>query len=214
MLRKIFFTVTVLLFCLQTTASALDPKKAELFMEDIGDKVISILANSHLSIEQRRSQFKEILDTKFNLRAIGKFVLGRHWKEATQEEQELFLSLFKSTTIANYASRFQEYTTEKFEVLSSRLEKDGGVTVLTQIIRSSGQKITIDWKIFEKEKELRIYDVALEGISMGITQRSEFSAVIQNAGGKIRGLLEALKAKVQGLTQTGQIQTEHPEYEQ
>src|SRR3990167_4776061 len=184
MLRKFFLTLTLLMFCTQTTVLALDQKQAETFMANIGEKVISILTDSQLSIHQKKALFKEILDTKFNLRAIGKFVLGRHWKGATKKEQELFLALFKASTISSYASRFQEYTTEKFDILGSRLERDGGVTVLTQIVRPNGQKILIDWKIFEKRGELRVYDVALEGISMGITQRSEYSSIIQQTGGE------------------------------
>ena len=209
MLKKIFLTLMLLVFYTQNTVLALEPKEAELFMADIGDKVIGILTDSTLSISQRNTQFKEILETKFNLRAIGKFVLGRHWKGASKEEQELFLDLFNATTIASYASRFQDYTTEKFDILSSRAEKDGGVTVLTQIIRPNGQKIMIEWKIFEKKGELRIYDVALEGISMGITQRSEFSTIIERTGGKIKGLLDALNTKVKELIQKEQILIEH-----
>ena len=70
------------------------------------------------------------------------------------------------------------------------------MTVLTQIVRPNGQAIPIDWKIFEKKGELRIYDVILEGISMSITQRSEFASVIQQGGGKVRAINEALEKKL------------------
>ncbi len=68
--------------------------------------------------------------------------------------------------------------------------------MLTKIERPHGAPILIDWKIFEKNGQLKIYDVILEGISMGITQRSEFASVIQKAGGSIASLNQALEKKL------------------
>ena len=112
------------------------------------------------------------------------------------EEKQRFLDLFKETTVASYATRFKEYTSERFDILGSRPEPDGGITVFTQIVRPKAPVITIDWKIFEKNGEIRIYDVILEGISMGITQRSEYASVIQKGGGQIQAINMALEGKL------------------
>jgi len=170
--------------------------EAETFMSDIGKKVIDLLTDKSISDHERADQFRDILETKFNVKAIGKFVLGRYWKQASPEERERFLNLFKETTVASYATRFKEYTSERFEILGSRPEPDGGITVFTQIIRPNASPITIDWKIFEKNNEIRIYDVILAGISMGITQRSEYASVIQKGGGGIETINFALEKKL------------------
>jgi len=195
MLKKLLFIGVVLLAGLHGTMATVEGEKAEIFMTDIGNKVINLLTDKSISQQERASQFQHILETKFDVRAIGKFVLGRYWKHASKEEKEKFLALFKASTVASYATRFSEYSSEKFEVVGSRTEKDGGVTVLTRIVRPNGQAILIDWKIFEKKGELRIYDVILEGISMSITQRSEYAAVIQQGGGKVQALITALEKK-------------------
>ena len=173
-----------------------DGKQAETFMQEIGTKVIDLLTDKSISDQERAKQFEKILETSFDVKAIGKFVLGRYWKQGSEQEKEQFLNLFKSTTVASYATRFKDYTSEKFEVTGSRVEGDGGVTVLSRIIRAKGPQISIDWKIFEKKGEMRIYDVILEGISMGITQRSEYASVIQQGGGKISALNAALEKKL------------------
>jgi phospholipid transport system substrate-binding protein len=197
MLKKIFFISFLLLLGTQGIKANLD-SEAETMMADIGEKVVNILTDKSLSTEERTQQFQEILDTKFNASAIGKFVLGRYWKQATKQEKERFIELFKTVTASNYALLFKDYTSEKFEVLGSRPEKDGGVTVLSQIIRPNGQTIPIDWKIFEKKGELRIYDVILEGISMGITQRSEYASVIHQGGGTVQAIIQALERRAGG----------------
>lgn len=195
MLKKLLFIGAFLLAGLHGAMATVEGEKAEIFMTEIGNKVINLLTDKSISQQERASQFQYILETKFDVKAIGKFVLGRYWKHASKEEKEKFLTLFKASTVASYATRFSEYTSEKFEVVGSRTEKDGGVTVLTRIVRPNGQAILIDWKIFEKKGELRIYDVILEGISMSITQRSEYAAVIQQGGGKVQALITALEKK-------------------
>ncbi|MBY0500390.1 MAG: ABC transporter substrate-binding protein [Alphaproteobacteria bacterium] len=202
MFKNLIFCL-ILFFTINGGAIAqLDNKQAEVFMLEIGDKVITLLTDKSISNQERANQFREILSTKFNVKAIGKFVLGRYWKQANEQEKQRFLELFTETTVASYATRFKDYTSEKFEVIGSRAEGDGGVTVLTRIVRPNGQDIPIDWKIFEKNGEMRIYDVILEGISMGITQRSEYASVIQQGGGKVHAINTALEKKLSSYTTT------------
>ncbi len=202
-MRKKFIFLSMLIFIGVSSAKAeTNEKQAEAFMTEIGEKVITLLTNKSISNQERADQFRKILETKFNVKAIGKFVLGRYWKKASEEEKKKFLNLFTETTVASYATRFKEYTSEKFEITGSRRESDGGVTVLSRIVRANGQNILIDWKIFEKDGELRIYDVILEGISMGITQRSEYAAVIQKGGGTIQAINNALEKKLLKGTQS------------
>lgn len=196
-MKKLIFVLISLLIWTQEVHANLDPKKAEVFMSDIGSTVITLLTNKSISDQTRADQFQKILETSFDVNAVGKFVLGRYWNQASPEERQRFLTLFKATTVASYATRFKDYTSEKFEITGSRLESDGGVTVLSRIVRTKGPEISIDWKIFEKKGEPRIYDVILEGISMGITQRSEYASVIQQGGGRIQALNEALEKKLQ-----------------
>lgn len=195
-MKKLTLTLIALLAFSSLGNAATDCEKAKVFMGDMGQNVIDLLTNQTISDQERADQFRIILETKFNTKAIGKFVLGRYWKQATEEEKKTFLNLFTETTVATYATRFKDYTSERFNISGCQVEPDGGVMVSSQIIRPNGQNIPIDWKIFEKKDEMRVYDVILEGISMGITQRSEFASVIQKGGGKLESLNVALAQKV------------------
>jgi phospholipid transport system substrate-binding protein len=195
-MKKAVFTLFSFLTWVHIAHAETNCDAAKIFMSDMGENVISLLTNQSISDKERADQFRTILETQFNLKAIGKFVLGRYWKQASDEEKQTFLSLFKETTVATYATRFKDYTSEKFEIRGCQVEPDGGVIVSSQITRPNGQAIPINWKIFEKKGEMRVYDVILEGISMGITQRSEFASVIQNGGGKLNALNKALEKKI------------------
>lgn len=195
-MKKLLFILISCVIWVQSAYASLDPKKAEAFMRENGAQVIELLTNKSISDQERAVRFQKMLEDCFDVKAVGKFVLGRYWKQASEQEKQQFLTLFKATTVASYATRFKDYTSEKFEITGSRLEADGGVTVLSRIVRSKGPEISIDWKIFEKKGEMRIYDVILEGISMGITQRSEYASVIQQGGGSLQALNKALEKKL------------------
>ena len=55
--------------------------------------------------------------------------------------------------------------------------------------------IRINWRVRRSENTYRVIDVVVEGVSMSVTQRDEFAAVIRRNGGKIEGLLSALERK-------------------
>lgn len=194
-MKRAVFTLFSFLTWVHIAHAETNCDAAKTFMNDMGENVISLLTNQSISDKERADQFRTILENQFNLKAIGKFVLGRYWKQASDEEKQTFLNLFKETTVATYANRFKDYTSEKFEIRGCHVEPDGGVIVSSQIMRPNGQTIPINWKIFEKKGEMRVYDVILEGISMGITQRSEFSSVIQKGGGSLEALNKALEKK-------------------
>lgn len=195
-MKKLIVILISFFIGIQGAQANIEQKKAEAFMNNIGSTVINILTDKSISNQERANKFEKILETSFDVNAVGKFVLGRYWNQASEEEKQKFLTLFKATTVASYATRFKDYTSEKFEITGSRLESDGGVTVLSRIVRKKGPEISIDWKIFEKKGGMRIYDVILEGISMGITQRSEYASVIQQGGGRIQALNAALEKKL------------------
>ena len=54
---------------------------------------------------------------------------------------------------------------------------------------------SISVQVISKSDGYRVVDVMVEGVSMSVTQRDEFAAVIRNTGGKLEGLLVALRKK-------------------
>lgn len=167
------------------------------FIAGLGERAVSALTGSGLSQQEREQRFRELLDTHFDVPAIGKFVLGRYWRVATEEEKQEFLKLFEEFLIKGYARRFSEYSGEKFEVRNVRQEADGFALVQSLVIRPSAENVRVDWRVQQGgDSGFRIVDVVVEGLSMAATQRDEFASVIQSKGGKVAGLLDVLRAKV------------------
>jgi phospholipid transport system substrate-binding protein len=170
------------------------------FVKRLGNDAIELLGSKSLSAAERNKRFRSLLIQGFDVPAIGRFVLGRYWREATEEERQEYQSLFEDLIVATYAGRFAEYTGETFTLYDARPDDNSQfIIVASQIDRPSGASIRVDWRVMKTGSSYAIVDVAIEGISMSITQRSEFAAVIQRSGGKIRGLLAALRDKTKEL---------------
>src|SRR5262249_17975752 len=113
------------------------------------------------------------------------------------QEQQEFLQLFSEYVVRAYAARLAEYAGEPFRVTGSR--PNGAETVVSsQIIRGNGAPINVEWFLINAGGHFRITDVYVGGVSMKVTQRDEFAAVIQRSGGQVSGLIALLRQKVAG----------------
>ena len=178
-------------------ASADAGVSASEFIAGLGERAVSALTSPDLTREEREIRFRELLDTHFDVPAIAKFVLGRYWRAATDEEKQEFVELFEEFLVQGYARRFAEYSGENFEVRNVRQGSDGYALVQSLVIRPNAENVRVDWRVQDEgNANFRIVDVIVEGLSMAATQRDEFASVIQSKGGKVAGLLDVLRAKV------------------
>jgi phospholipid transport system substrate-binding protein len=168
------------------------------FISGLGDQAIKIIRSSEAQ-PQRKADFSKLFTEDFDVPAIGKFVLGHYWREATPEQQQEYLRVFGQYVVAIYADRFSNYQGEEFKVLGSKSEDGGTATVTSQIVRpSGGQPIHIDWRVALEGGGYKIIDVKADNLSMSVTQREEFASVISQHGGNVQGLIDELKKKVSG----------------
>ena len=169
------------------------------FVQDLGDRAIKIISNKQLSSEQRNAEFSKVLNDSFDLKTIGRFVIGHAWNTATPSQQAEYMDLFKALVIKNYGDRMTLATGENFQVTGIRPESDMDTTVLSQITHPDGsQPTTIDWRVRQKDGKIGVIDVIVEGVSLSVTQRQEYAAVIQNNGGQIDGLLQVMRNQLRG----------------
>ena len=175
------------------TASA--DAETETFIRDLGDKAVGQLTGDNLTDAERAERFRGLLLEHFDVPQIAQYVLGRYWRVATPEEQAEYLQLFEDYLVASYSQRFAEYTGEAFEVVSSRTQSDNLELVRSYVVTRSGEKAKLDWIIERQDGTLLILDLKVEGLSMSETHRSEFASVIQNNGGQVSALLDALRKK-------------------
>ncbi|MDX9860559.1 MAG: ABC transporter substrate-binding protein [Rhodospirillales bacterium] len=177
-------------------ASAADDAdvRAGKFIESLADKAIAALTESNVSREDRLSRFRKLLEDHFAVDTIGRWVLGRYWNDATEAERKEYLSLFEDLIVVTYVDRFNSYSGERLTVSRTVPATGGDLLVNSQITRpSGGEPVDVAWRIRDYGGRYKIVDVIVAGVSMGQTQRSEFSSVIRRNGGHVKGLLTKLR---------------------
>lgn len=166
------------------------------FVKATAEKGLTFLSNPNSSDTQKKDEFRKLLNTSFDMDSIARFTLGRYWNTATPAQQKEYVTLFRSMVVNVYAERFGDYKGEKFEVKTARPVSNDDVLVSSQIIPTTGgDNIQVDWRVRNRNGQLKIVDVLVAGVSMSVTQRSDFSSVIQRGGGKIETLLAYLKER-------------------
>lgn len=205
LLRKSVFSFSALvLFVVMLAAPALaDTDGAGKFVQGLGDKAVGTLANKALSSEQQSKVFRDMLHNSFDLDLLGKFALGpANWKAATSEQKQEYLKLFERLVVQIYSDRFKLYSGEKFKVTSTKAEDERDSYVTSDIIKTdpAAAPTQVDWRVRNKGGRYQVIDVIVEGVSMSVTQRSEFSSVIQKNGGDIKEFLDVLRQRVENDT--------------
>ncbi|HYD30687.1 MAG TPA: ABC transporter substrate-binding protein [Azospirillaceae bacterium] len=168
--------------------------EAAKFVDTLGSKAIETITSGPTAKDAVTERFREILNQGFDVPFIAQFVLGRYWNLATPEQQKEYLKLFEQMIVTTYTDRFRQYSGEQFQVAGARPEGDSDFFVQSQIQRPNGPPVNVEWRVRKGTKAFKIIDVVVEGVSMSVTQRSEFASVIQSQGG-IDGLLKAMRQR-------------------
>ena len=187
----------VLLFSSAGVSASAAESEAGDFIRDLGARAVDVLRDKEgTTFAEREFAFRNILVDGFHMRTISRFVLGRYWKSATKAQRRAYNDVFVDFIVRVYASRFDSYNGETFEIIKV-LDSDvgGDVIVRTLILRpSGGSPIGVDYRVRVIDGSYRVVDIGVEGISMLHTHRIEFASVIKRKG--MDGFLDELRAQV------------------
>lgn len=176
---------------------------AGAFVGEFAEKAIALVSESNLSTAERRDEFGDLVRTYFDMPGIGRFLLGRYWRTATEAEQEAYLKAFTDNMVYTYSRRFDEYGGQKLVIDGTR--EDGRFDIVSSRIvsPSSSEEFRLEWRVIEDGSSFKIVDIVIEGVSMSVTQRQEYASVIQNNGGKVQALIDALTRQMAGVRSSG-----------
>lgn len=152
----------------------------------MADQVVESV-KSNASDAEREQRMSALFRSNFDVNAIGQMVLGRHWNSATPEQRDRFMAAFEKAEIRAYSNRFKSYAGQTLRV--GKVTPNGASQLVdSQLMQASGQPmVRIVWEIARG----KVIDIQVEGVSMGMTRRSDFNSYISRNG------LDALIAELQ-----------------
>ena len=182
-----------------TPAVAADEEKTSKFIDALATSTLDSLTEPTLEDAVRQARFRVLFRKNFDLPIIARFVLGRYWKQATNTQRTEFQNLLEDYIVLSYSGRFKDYAGEIFEVNEVRTDGNKDTIVYSRIVREKASPVRIDWRVRQPNNHMKVIDVVIEGLSMSLTHRNEFAAVIQRAGSGVDGLIELLRTKTDGV---------------
>jgi phospholipid transport system substrate-binding protein len=168
---------------------------ARTLIQTVGDDVLAILRDASLGDQDKVERLVALLNGPIDLDLVARLILGRHWRNASEEQRAEYLELFRAFALHTLASRLDVYGGQEFEITGAKVVGRNDALVSTQIL-SQGPPLGVDWRVRElNDNSLVAIDVIVEGVSLIVTQRSEFGAVVERQG--MDGLLAELRRRAE-----------------
>ena len=194
-LKKFFFVLIFLYPIVSYSDENLASSK--VFVEKLGKQVVEKVSNTEITELERYNNFKKLYLSSFDNYYISRFVLGRYWKTIDKGVQKKFVDSFNNYIVATYAPKFKGWE-GTFKAVESLFENNY-YNVKMDILNKDGPTLKMMWKMYlNKNKEFKILDVNIDGVSMLVTQRAEFLSVIKNHPNGVNGLIDAMNKKTDG----------------
>jgi phospholipid transport system substrate-binding protein len=147
-----------------------------------------------LGVKGRYEKLAPAVRATFDLPAMTRIAVGPEWKSLKPEQQTAILEQFERMTIATYASRFDGYDGERFEVDPMTEPRNANRIVRTKLIPKQKEAVILNYLFHQTSDGWKAIDVYLSGtISELATRRSEFSAILKSGGPA--ALVDSLKRR-------------------
>ncbi len=157
--------------------------------------VLQLLRENEETIEQNPEQVyaavQELVLPHFDFELMSRFVLARNWQQASADQQQRFTGEFRQLLVRTYGTALAEYSGQevRYPPMNADLER-GRATVPTEIIQPDGPSIPLSYSLYRMEDEWKVFDVAVDGVSLVQNYRSTFATEVQRNG--VDGLIERL----------------------
>ena len=189
-----FLLLTISLGGIGQARAQTSPQEAAKFVLALGSEAVLLQSAVRSEpLEKRAALLQGLVRRGFNLELISQFVLGRFWHRATAEQRAEFQELFTEYLVNSYTRQLGSYRAETLNIVASRPVGSQDVLVETSVEGSGGAANPI-WRVRAEAGAYKIIDVSIEGVSLALTQRREFAAVINRQG--LDGLLDMLREKL------------------
>lgn len=172
-------------------------------VQETASKVLDRLAAQQQEMKQHPDRLYALVDDlvlpHFDFVRMSKWVLGRrYWTQASNEQKRRFVTAFRDLLVRTYATALLEYTGQKLKVMPLRDDPaQGDVVVRTEVAQGSGRPVSINYSLYRKDSgEWKVYDVAVEGVSLLSNYRSSFASQIRREG--MDALIQQMESRARG----------------
>jgi len=170
---------------------------ATAFIDKLLDDLAVVLNGSELQ-QNRRARLASIVDSAVDAAAVARFCIGRFWPVATTEQRRDYLELFHRVLLTSVTGRLGEYKGVTY-ALGRTTPRDGDFVVSTIVTRPGDAPNNVDWLVSMASGSPKIVDLIAEGISLRMTQRSDYATYLARNNYDVQSLINAMRQQAKGV---------------
>lgn len=196
--HRFFLFGALCLFGLMGAARAETTDMASALVRETTTQMLAVLDKRRAELEEQPNLIydlvQEFVVPNFDFQRITSYALGRYWRNANAEQRKLLVHEFQQMLVRTYAKALLNYSGQEVRFLPLRPgNRDGQVTVRTEVSEAGGAPIPIDYAMYMRGSDWKVYDVSIDGVSLIANYRSSFASEIRANG--IDGLIRTLQAR-------------------
>jgi phospholipid transport system substrate-binding protein len=188
-----FAAAALALLAVQPAFAAGDAKST---VDSFDSSLLDVMKNAEkLGYQGRFDKFDPVINKVYDIPLMTRISVGPQWSSLTPDQQAKVTEAFKKLSIATYASRFDGYGGESFQITGESAANGGDAIIDTKLMRPNDEPVELNYRLRKSGDDWKIIDVYLSGtISQLANYRSEFSATLRSGGAD--ALVDLINKKV------------------
>jgi len=151
--------------------------------------------SAKLDYQARFQRLAPLLGEVFDFQFMASQAVGKQWDDLSSEDRQRWVEAFRDLTDATYASRFNHYSGQTFDILGEEEAGHDTVVVRSHVVDPGGENVDLSYRMRQIDGRWKVIDVYLKGsVSEIALRRSEYATVLKRDG--FEALLAAVKQKV------------------
>jgi phospholipid transport system substrate-binding protein len=201
--RSLIFVVVLSVGAAPMPAGAQAP--VEAFLQQNIDRGIAVLKDKSLDNVGRREKLSDMLAELLDTRKMALFMLGNLRETAAASDLDVYADAYKAYTIAIYESQLGSYGGQSLKVTGSVERAPGDyivdAVVVDPALSDDPTPLPIAFRVVdERDGKFAVVDASIAGIWLGLAQRAEFGAYLNQHGRSVTALTAHLQEVTAGLS--------------
>lgn len=187
--------VGALVFGVGAAATAAGPDEV---IREASSEIVAVLDTRRDELAADEQELYRVVDNillpRFDRRYAGGLVMGKYWREATEEQRERFIMALYRSLLRTYAGSILDYEADSLEVLPFEGDlSEGKAVVETRVTLDTGVVTPVNYRMRLTDDSWKAYDVIIEGISYVTNYRKQYASEFRAKG--IEQVIAELEAK-------------------
>ena len=176
-------SLMLFLFVALYSPSQVSAAEPYAIVKEVADQLLSHIQLQQDSTEQLYGLLDELLMPHFNFSIMSKLILGKVWNDASDLQRTQFIEQFKVRLLQTYAHALLEHTDREIVYLPAEKSSRPNIAIVKTEIRSDhGQPLPIHYRMYNEGNQWKVIDVSIHDVSLVLTYRNAFAAVIKKDG--------------------------------